>query len=72
MLLSRIQQAETKTEIAREIALFSISILLSAIILRFLWNRSLVKHVPALKEVKTIVDAIGLSVSLAVVRGACA
>tara|TARA_Y100001958_G_scaffold32930_1_gene21435 strand:- start:935 stop:1153 length:219 start_codon:yes stop_codon:yes gene_type:complete len=72
MLLTRIQQAETKTEIAHEIALFAISILLSAIILRFLWNHSLVKHVTALKEIKTILDAIGLSVALAVVRGACA
>jgi hypothetical protein len=71
MLLHRIQSAETKSEIAREVALFILSILISAIILRYLWNRGLVKHVSALREVKTITDAILLSLSLAVVRGAC-
>ena len=55
----------------KELATFTLSILLSAAILRFLWNRSLVKHVSALRPIESIPDALLLSIALATVRGAC-
>ena len=71
MLRRVMLKSESKTEMAKELATFTLSILLSAAILRFLWNRSLVKHVSALRQIESIPDALRLSIALATVRGAC-
>jgi hypothetical protein len=44
-------------------------ILITTFVLRFLWNRSLVKHVSVLKKLDTFLDAFMLSLAIAVVRG---
>jgi len=52
-----------------ELLTFILMILITTFVLRFLWNRSLVKHVTVLKKLDTFLDAFILSLALAVVRG---
>lgn len=52
-----------------ELLTFVLMILITTFVLRFLWNRSLVKHVTILKKLDTFLDAFILSLALAVVRG---
>lgn len=52
-----------------ELLTFVLVILITTFVLRFLWNRSLVKHVTVLKKLDTFLDAFMLSLALAVVRG---
>jgi hypothetical protein len=52
-----------------ELLTFVLVILITTFVLRFLWNRSLVKHVTVLKKLDTFLDAFILSLALAVVRG---
>ena len=52
-----------------ELLTFVLVILISTFVLRFLWNQSLVKHIPVLKKLDTFLDAFMLSLALAVVRG---
>jgi hypothetical protein len=52
-----------------ELLTFILVILISTFVLRFLWNRSLVKHISVLKKLDTFLDAFMLSLALAVVRG---
>jgi len=52
-----------------EILLFVLVILVSTFVLRFTWNNSLVKHISVLKPINTFLDALLLSISLAVIRG---
>lgn len=47
---------------------FAILILISTLLLRFLWNESLVKHITVLKPINGFVDALVLSVALSVLK----
>ena len=51
------------------IVLYTIIIVLSTVLLRYLWNESLVKHITVLKPIKTMLDAFLLSIGLMVIRG---
>ena len=52
-----------------EVLLFVLMILISTFVLRFTWNNSLSKHITVLKPLNTFLDALLLSISLAVIRG---
>jgi len=51
------------------VVLYTIIIILSTFLLRYLWNESLVKHITVLKPIKTMLDAFLLSIGLMVIRG---
>ena len=51
------------------IVLYTIIIVLSTVLLRYLWNESLVKHITVLKPIKTMLDALLISIGLMVIRG---
>ena len=51
------------------VILYTVIILISTFLLRFLWNESLVKHITVLKPIKSLLDAFPLSVALMVLRG---
>lgn len=51
------------------VILYTVIILISTLLLRFLWNESLVKHITVLKPIKSLLDAFLLSVALMVLRG---
>lgn len=44
-------------------------IIISAFILRWLWNKVLVPHVTVLKPVESLLDAFLLSIAIAIIRG---
>ena len=56
-------------DVITEILIFVLVILISTFILRLTWNNSLVKHITILQKLDTFLDALLLSISLAVVRG---
>ena len=56
-------------DIITEILIFVLVILISTFILRLTLNNSLVKHITVLKKLDTFLDALLLSISLAVIRG---
>ena len=51
------------------IVMFLIVLLISTILLRFLWNTTLVPHITVLKPIKTLLDAFLLSFGLIIIRG---
>jgi hypothetical protein len=44
-------------------------IIISAFILRWLWNKVLVPHISVFKPVESLLDAFLLSIAIAVIRG---
>jgi hypothetical protein len=57
------------SEAIYNIGVLLLVILLSAFILRWLWNKILVPHVTVLKPVQSLLDAFLLSIAIAVIRG---
>jgi hypothetical protein len=49
--------------------IYALVLLISTLLLRFLWNESLVKHITVLKPIKSLLDAFLLSVALMILRG---
>jgi predicted AAA+ superfamily ATPase len=68
-MISGIVNARKAQDALTELLTFVLVILISTFVLRFLWNRSLVKHITVLKKLDTFLDAFILSLALAVVRG---
>ena len=68
-MISGIVNARKAQDALTELLSFVLVILISTFVLRFLWNRSLVKHITVLKKLDTFLDAFILSLALAVVRG---
>ena len=67
-MLRDLANAKNMNDALTEILLFVLAILISTFVLRFAWNRSLVKHITVLKPINTFLDAFILSLSMAVVR----
>ena len=51
------------------VAITLLIILISAFILKFLWNRVLVTHISVLKPLQTLLDAVLMSIAIAVIKG---
>jgi hypothetical protein len=68
-MIKEVADSRTKSDMLREFLVFVLSILISTFLLRYLWNRSLVKHITVLKPISTMLDAFVLALSLSVVRG---
>jgi len=69
-MLRDIVKTKNKSDAITEILLMVLTLLISTFFLRFLWNRSLVKHISVLKPIENLVDAFLLSISLVILRGA--
>jgi hypothetical protein len=52
-----------------QLAITLLIIIISAFILRFLWNKVLVPHISILKPVETLFDAFLLALAISVIRG---
>jgi len=63
-------KTKNKSDAVSELILMLLVILISTFMLRFLWNRSLVKHISVLKPIENLSDAFLLSISLVILRGA--
>ena len=57
------------SEALYNVAILCLIIVLSAFILRWLWNKVLVPHISILKPIDTLVDAFFMSLAIAVIRG---
>jgi hypothetical protein len=68
-MLRDIANAKKMNDVLTEILVFILAILISTFVLRFAWNRSLVKHITVLKPINTFLDAFILSLAIAIVRG---
>lgn len=68
-MIRDIAKADKMNDILTEILLFVLVILISTFVLRYAWNKSLVKHISVLKPISTMLDAFLLSLSIAIVRG---
>jgi predicted AAA+ superfamily ATPase len=68
-MIQGLVNARKTQDAVTELLTFILMILITTFVLRFLWNRSLVKHVSVLKKLDTFLDAFMLSLAIAVVRG---
>ena len=68
-MLRDLANAKKLNQVFTEILVFILSILISTFVLRFAWNKSLVKHITVLKPISTFTDAFILSLAITVVRG---
>jgi len=67
-VIERVAKSQTKSDMITEILLFILNILIATFVLRYAWNRSLVKHITILKPIATMLDAFILALSLSIVR----
>lgn len=68
-VVGKVAKSQTKSDMLMEFLIFVLSILISTFVIRFAWNRSLVKHITILKPISTMFDAFILALSLNVIRG---
>ena len=68
-VLNRVAKSETKSDMLTELLLFILNILIATFVLRYAWNRSLVKHITVLKPINSMLDAFILSISIRVIAG---
>lgn len=68
MALREIVRSKSRSELLSELATFILTLVLSAFLLRLMWNRSLVPHISVLKPIATLGDAFLLSISLSVLK----
>ena len=63
-----ILQSRSKKDLVYNLMVFAIYILLLTLVLRFLWNKSLVKHISVLKSVDTLPQTLLLAIALAMFK----
>ncbi len=68
-VVDKVVKSENKSDILMEFLIFILTILISTFVIRFAWNRSLVKHITVLRPISTMFDAFVLALSLNVIRG---
>lgn len=68
-VVDKVVKSENKSDILMEFLIFILTILISTFVIRFAWNRSLVKHITILRPLSTMFDAFVLALSLNVIRG---
>jgi hypothetical protein len=68
-MIQEVTKAQNKSDAVTEFLIFVLIVLISAFLLRLVWNRSLVKHITILKPIDNLMDAFILSLSFQIVRG---
>lgn len=68
-MIKDLMKVKSTTDAITEILVIVLSILVSTLILRLLWNNALVKHITVFRPIQTFADALLLSIALAVIRG---
>jgi hypothetical protein len=63
-----ILQSRSKKELIYNLIVFAIYILILTLVLRFLWNKSLVKHISVLKTVDTLPQTLLLAIAIAMFK----
>jgi hypothetical protein len=63
-----ILQSRSKKDLVYNLIVFAIYILIMTLVLRFLWNKSLVKHISVLKSVDTLPQTLLLAIAIAMFK----
>ena len=63
-----ILQSRSQKEMIYNLVVFLIYILILTLVLRFLWNNSLVKHISVLKSVDTLPQTLLLAIAIAMFK----
>ena len=63
-MFRQLVKSKNQEDMIRNLIMFLIMVIVSAFLVKFFWNRALVPHVTVLKPVKTLLDALLLSVGL--------
>jgi hypothetical protein len=63
-----ILQSRSQKELIYNVIVFAIYILILTLVLRFLWNKSLVKHISVLKSVDTLPQTLLLAIAIAMFK----
>jgi hypothetical protein len=63
-----ILQSRSQKELIYNLIVFAIYILIMTLVLRFLWNKSLVKHISVLKTVDTLPQTLLLAIAIAMFK----
>ena len=63
-----ILQSRSQKELIYNVITFLIYVVIMTIVLRFLWNTSLVKHISVLKTVDTLPQTLLLAIALALFK----
>ena len=63
-----ILQSRSQKELIYNLIVFAIYILIMTVVLRFLWNKSLVKHISVLKSVDTLPQTLLLAIAIAMFK----
>lgn len=63
-----ILQSRSQKEMIYNLIVFLIYILILTLVLRFLWNKSLVKHISVLKTVDTLPQTLLLAIAIAMFK----
>lgn len=67
-LITSLQNCKTPAECLKIVAMLVIMIIINMVVLRFLWNKALVKHVSILKPITTLADAFVLALGLTLLK----
>ena len=67
--IQNLLDCRTPAQCLKTLAMFLISLLINVLIIRFLWNTALVKHITILKPASTLLDTLLLAVSMSLVLG---
>jgi hypothetical protein len=59
------------TDFVKWLIIFMILLLINVLVIRFLWNTVLVKHITVFRPVETLLDTFLLSVALSLFSGSC-
>lgn len=60
--------SEVQKKMVERLAMFLIILLINMVVLKFLWNNVLSKHITILKPIEGIKDAIMLSIALSLIK----
>jgi hypothetical protein len=63
-----ILQSRSQKEMIYNVIIFAIYIMVLTLVLRFLWNKSLVKHISVLKSVDTLPQTLLLALAIAMFK----
>ena len=61
--------SSSTTDFVTKLAFVLLTIVISAFVLRFLWNKALVPYVSVLRPINTLLDAFLLTLAISVIRG---
>jgi hypothetical protein len=61
--------AKSTEEFLYALTILVLIIVISSFILMFVWNRALVPHISTLKPMKTLFDALLMSIAISLIRG---